>query len=154
MLGENKMNDICKILLTSFLTVCTGAFVLVFGQVVIRFIIDPIHNLKKTLGEIDFALAFHARAIGTSIGKKEADNEAQKELMKLSCELRAKIEAIPWYSFWSACSCCSLPSKKSGFAASKHLRELSNSVHVKESRSNNSDIVNKIGSLLNLEIEQ
>lgn len=148
------MDDTCKILLTSFLTVCTGAFVLVFGQVVIRFIIDPIHDLKKTLGKIDFALAFHAPVISTSIGKEESDNEAQKALMKLSCELRAKIETIPWYSFWSACFCCSLPSKKNGFAAAKHLRELSNSVHGQESRSGNSAVVDKIRSLLNLEIEQ
>lgn len=148
------MNDICKILLTSFLTVCTGAFVLVFGQIVIKFLINPIHDLKKTLGEISFTLAFHARAISTSIGKEEPDNEAQKALMKLSCDLRSKIETIPWYPFWSARSCCSLPYKKNGFAAATYLRSLSNSVHGKESRSKNSDIVNKICLLLNLEIEK
>lgn len=144
------MNDIDKILLTSFLTIFTSVIILVFGQVVIRFIIDPVHDLKKTLGEIDFALAFHAPAIHTPFGKEEPENEAQKALMKLSCDLRAKTGGIPLYRFWSVQFCCSLPSKKNCLAAATHLRGLSNSVHDKDRSKKNSGIVSNIRLLLSL----
>ncbi len=55
-------------LTTSFVTVISGVFIFVIGQLVIKFVIDPIKELKQTLGAIYFILIFHAPAIYTPVG--------------------------------------------------------------------------------------
>jgi len=143
------MTDIDKILLTSALTISGGVIVFVIGQLLTRTIIDPIHNLKKTIGEIAFALDFHAPAIHTPIGKRENEDKAQAALRKLSCDLRSEIRIIPMYWLWSICSCCALPKRKDVLSAASHLMGLSNSVK-KDDRTDNSKIEDKIRDLLYL----
>ena len=145
------MNDIDKILLTSALTVSGSVTVFVIGQLLTRTIIDPIHDLKKTIGELDFALIFHARAIHTPIGKREDEDKTQEALRKIASDLRSKVRVIPVYGFWSICSC--LPERKDILEASGQIIGLSNSVH-KEDRTDNSKIEDKIRNLLNLKSDE
>lgn len=44
------MDDLTKILLTSSLTVLGGVLVFVTGQLIVKFLIEPIHELKKIIG--------------------------------------------------------------------------------------------------------
>lgn len=143
------MTDIDKILLTSALTISGSVIVFVIGQLLTRTIIDPIHDLKKTIGEVAFALDFHAPAIHTPIGKREKEDKAQEALRKLSCDLRSKIRVIPLYPFWSIFSCCTLPKRRDVLSAASHLMGLSNSVK-KDDRTDNSKIEDKIRDLLSL----
>jgi|WetSurMetagenome_2_1015567.scaffolds.fasta_scaffold377255_1 hypothetical protein len=143
------MNDIDKILLTSALTILGSVIVFVIGQLLSRAIIEPIHDIKKTIGELDFVLIFHAPAIHTPIGKKENEDKAQEALRKIASDLRSKLRVIPVYGFWAVLSCCTLPRRQDVLAAATHLIGLSNSVH-KEDRTRNTDIENKIRLLLNL----
>lgn len=46
------MSDIYKIVLTSSLTVLGGVITFVIGQLVIKFLIEPIHNYMKLVSEI------------------------------------------------------------------------------------------------------
>lgn len=145
------MDDLTKILLTSSLTVLGGVFVFVVGQLLGKFVIDPVQDLKKLLGEIRFALVFHAQAVLTPVGDRAREDEAQKALRKLSCDLRSKVGAIPFYRVWSIVSCGFLPSKESAFKASTQLMGLSNSVHQPDRSDKNDARVSNIEKLLNYE---
>lgn len=88
------MSEIVKIILTSSLTIIGGVLVFVAGQLVVKFVIEPIQELKKTLADIHDSLVFHARPILSSFGKEDWDNTAQDILRKLSCDLSSRIEAF------------------------------------------------------------
>ncbi len=145
---ENNMADITKIIFTSSLTVIGGMVLFVAGQITSKFIIEPIYDLKKTLGEIHYSLSFHARPIITPLTKEELSDKAQDVLRRLSCELRTKITTIPCYRLFNLICC--VPPKKNAFSAANYLMMLSNSVHNAD-RSKNMDIPDKIIRLLNLE---
>jgi hypothetical protein len=122
------MNELTKILLTTSATIIVGVIVFVAGQLLGNFIIDPIHDLKKLLGEIRFGLIFYAQAILTPVGDVDAEKEASKILRTMSCDLRSKVAGIPFYNFLSGISRGFLPNKKNIYAASIQLMGLSNSV--------------------------
>ena len=52
------MGDLEKILLTSASTILGGVIVFVIGQLVSKFLIEPIHELRKAVGEVQFYLAY------------------------------------------------------------------------------------------------
>lgn len=52
------MSDLERILLTSALTILGVVVVLVMGQLLSKFLIEPIHELRKVVGEVRFSLAF------------------------------------------------------------------------------------------------
>lgn len=145
------MDDLTIILLTSSLTVLGGVFVFVVGQLLGKFVIEPVQDLKKLLGEIRFALVFHAQAILTPVGDRAREDEAQKTLRKLSCDLRSKVGAIPFYGVWSTISCGFLPPKENAFKASTQLIGLSNSMHQSDRSDKNDARVSNIEKLLNYE---
>lgn len=145
------MDDLTKILLTSSLTVFGAVLVFVIGQLLGKFVIEPIQDLKRLLGEIRFSLVFHAQAILTPVGNKESEDEAQKILRKASCDLRSRIGVIPFYNWWSKLSRGFLPRKDNALEASKLLMGLSNSVHQPDRSDKNAARVTKIERLLNYE---
>ncbi len=98
------MNELTKIVLTASVTVAGGVIIFVMGQLLGKFIIDPLHELKKVLGEIRFALLFHAPAIMTPVGDRAGEDEAAKILRRLSSELHSKVSAVPFYDRWSRMS--------------------------------------------------
>ena len=150
---DSRMNEITKIILTSSLTVMVGVLVFVIGQLLVKFVIEPIQELKKSLAEIHYSLVFHARPILSSFGKEDWDDTAQDMLRKLSSDLSSRIGAVPLYDRWVSMSHKFLPEKKKALEASRFLVTLSNSVHDQD-RSKNGDIVNKIFLLLNFDIDE
>ena len=94
------MDDLTKILLTSSLTAIGAILVFVMGQILGKLVIEPIQDLKKTLGEIRYALVFHAQAIMTPVGDREEEDKASEALRRLACDLRSKVGAIPFYGRW------------------------------------------------------
>ena len=145
------MDDLTKILLTSSLTAIGAVLVFVVSQLLGKLVIEPVQDLKKLLGEIRYSLVFHAQAIMTPVGNREAEDHAAEVLRKLSCDLRSKVEAVPFYDRWAARSHGFMPVRADAFEASKQLMGLSNSVH-NDSRSDiNSKRIAKIERLLSFE---
>lgn len=68
------MDDFTKILLTSSLTAIGAVVVFVASQILGKLVIEPIQDLKKTLGEIRYSLVFHAQAIMTCSGQVISDS--------------------------------------------------------------------------------
>lgn len=145
------MNELIKIVLTASFTVAGAVVVFVIGQLLGKFVIDPVHELKKVLGEIRFALLFHAPAISTPVGDRASEDEAAKVLRRLSSELHTKVNSIPFYNICSRISHGFLPQKPNVHLASKLLMGLSNSVHQVDRYQKNPDRVEKVEKLLNFE---
>ena len=145
------MDDFTKILLTSSLTAIGAILVFLASQILGKLVIEPIQDLKKTLGEIRYALVFHGQAIMTPVGDREGEDKASEALRKLACDLRSKVAAVPFYGRWAAISNGFLPTRTNAFEASKSLIGLSNSVYQQNRSDRNSVRVNKIERLLSFE---
>ena len=120
------MSDVGKIVLGAF-----GAMgVYVIGQLLSKFFIEPLQDLRKAVGEVRFNLAFHASTIHTPIGRsKETSDAAYEALMKSSCELIAKIHVVPIFELTRYLALGVLPERKSIERAAVQLRGLSTYVH-------------------------
>lgn len=121
------MSDLDKILLTSASTIFGGLTVFVIGQLLSRFLIEPIQEIKKAIGEVRFNLAYYAAIIHTPISRdKERSDAAYDAIMRNSCELLTKVDAIPFYGFLPRQ--CVLPTKDIQRAA-VDLRALTTYLH-------------------------
>lgn len=124
------MDELTKILLTSSLTVLGGVLVFVTGQLTVKFLIEPIHEFKKVIGETRFTLAFYAPVIHTPAARdKESSNKTAEALMKVSCDLLAQVDSIPLYVILSSRFPKFLPAKALVVDAATQLRGLSSHVH-------------------------
>lgn len=146
------MTDIEKIVWGGF----AGVTVYVIGQLLSKFLIEPVHELRKVVGEVRFNLSYHAPTIHTPIGRsEETSGAARKALMKSSCDLISKLHAVPGYFLFRHLSFGVLPNRKDIEKAAIQLRGLSTYVHEKGEKANsNIESVNKrvskIESLLRL----
>lgn len=94
------MSDLEKILWTSASTILGGVIVFVTGQLVSKFLIEPIHELRKAIGKVRFNLAYYAPIIHTPILRdKERSDKVYDAIMRNSCDLLTKADAIPFYRF-------------------------------------------------------
>ena len=151
------MTELEKIIWTAAFTILGGVLVYVIGQLLSKFLIDPTHELKKVIGEVRFNLAFYAPVIHTPIARTaERSDKVYEALLKSSCELLAKVNAIPFYGLMSCISFGFLPSKKLIRDAATQLRGLSTYMHETGDKANShveviGNRVAKIEKCLNLE---
>jgi hypothetical protein len=123
-----NMSEIFKIVLTSSFTIVGGVIIFVMGQIISKFLIEPIHEQRKTIGEIADSLIFYANVYGNpGLGPKEKMDEAYQRLRELATLLQSKTHLIPFYSFFSSCGMVQKPSDIQ--EASSQLIGLSNSVY-------------------------
>lgn len=131
-------------LATSALTIVGGVTIYVIGQFISKILIEPAHELKKAIGDVRFNLAFHAATIFTQAARnEERSHQAHEALMRSSCELLARVEAILFYPVLS--KVFRLPSRESIRIAAKNIRGLSTYVHGTQSTTTDtSDAVDKL----------
>jgi hypothetical protein len=119
-------------LVTIFTTILAGVSVFVVGQVFLKWIIEPIQELRKLKGEILFHLANdHATIHSARIVDRDAAHDVADTLCRLGASLLATIVLIPMYSrirkyFF-------LPEAEKVRFAAKRLRLIANSMHGDES---------------------
>lgn len=135
------MTDVEKIVWGAF----GGLTVFVIGQLLAKFFIEPLHELRKAVGEVRFNLAFHAPTIHTPIGRsQETSDKAREALMKSSCDLIADLHAIPIYGVTRLLAFGVLPRRKAIEDAAVQLRGLSTYVHETGEKANSSlDVIQK-----------
>jgi hypothetical protein len=113
---------------TVFFTVISGVLTYVVGQLILKLVIDPVHEMRKTIGRISHALIEHAAVIANpGVPTREAMDEASTELRKLSSEIQSHLYLVPLYD-WTR-KVFRLPTRKKIIDASGHLIGLSNSVY-------------------------
>ncbi len=90
------MPDLDKILLTALF----GIFVFVLGQIVVKFLIEPLYEYRKVVSSIASALLYHAHYYSDS-GLHNVElaevKEAADQFRQLATELTARTVAIPGY---------------------------------------------------------
>ena len=135
------MTDIERIVWGAF----GGLAVYVAGQILSKFVIEPLYELRKSFGEVRFNLAFHAPTIHTPIGRsKESSDAAREALLKNSSDLIAKLQAVPFYTAARFLSFGALPSRKAVESAAVQLRGISTYIHEEGEKANVSlDVVRK-----------
>ena len=95
------MSDLDKILLTAVTTVVGGVTVLTIGQVLTRFLIEPIHEQRKLVGLIADALLYYAHYLADSFDRPISEvGEAPDKFRRFAAELMAKTVAVPGYRLW------------------------------------------------------
>jgi hypothetical protein len=114
--------------LAIFLTVLSGVITFVVGQLVVKLILDPVHDLKKTIGQISHTLVDRANVIANpDVSTKEEKDETSLLLRKLSASLHAHLYLIPAYV--KICRIFRLPSQEKLLSASTNLIGLSNGIY-------------------------
>lgn len=124
------MSETFKIVLTSSLTIIGGVVVYTLSQIMSKFLIDPIHEQKRVIGEIADALIYYANIYANpGIGPREELDKASDKLRQLSTLLQSKTHMITWYRLFQKIKVVHKSSSIEG--ASKELIALSNLIHVR-----------------------
>ena len=139
------------------LTLLSGIIIFVIGQIVVKFIIEPIHEQKKLIGEIAGSILFYYN-VGARMEPyyyeqlkklQESDDplkevaidrykeilkshwnrsdEASRVLRQQSSDLLGKSNAIPLYGLWSFLR--QVPKIEDVLEASTQLTGMANSTH-------------------------
>src|SRR6266566_2919468 len=116
------MTEVEKIIITSSLTIMGGVVVFVCGQIAVKFFIEPVHELRKLIGEIAYSLNFYANQI---YGNHVKTDEAREVYRKQACQLRGYVHLIVCHEFISN-GLYALPPKRDLEQASSFLIGLSN----------------------------
>ena len=171
------MTELYKIILTSSLTVAGGIIVFVLGQIVVKFVIEPLQEQAKLIGEIANSLVFFAN-VGANVEPyyyqklKEVEaldepirkvlieryeqilknhwkksDDASEILRQQASSLVGVTNSIPLYGFWSLLK--RVPKYEDVLKASSELIGMANSTHGEHSLS---DRTGKIAKLLNIKI--
>ncbi len=122
------MSELSLVVLTSSLTIIGGITVYVIGQVIEKFLIEPIYEQAKFIGEIADSLIFYADIISNpGYGKPKKIDDASKQLRQQASQLMAKTHAIRSYKLMQFLRI--VPKHKDIISARQNLIGLSNSVH-------------------------
>jgi hypothetical protein len=104
---------------TFVLTVLGGVLIFVVGQIVLKLVIEPAQELKRSLGSTSHALLLHQAKLTNA----SSDKEIAAEMKSLSAEIVSKSHAVLWYAFVRIVF--GLPSKKNILMASRQLNSIS-----------------------------
>ncbi|MCI0439378.1 MAG: hypothetical protein L0177_09635 [Chloroflexi bacterium] len=132
------MSEVFQIVLTSVLTAFGGILVITIGQLTIKLLIEPIHELRELIGEIDFALIYYSNVYTspvTSFNDLDSEHgkraiEASKTFREQAGKLRAKARQITWYRLPRLLNW--VPPRSDIFEASNGLIGISNGVFTRE----------------------
>ena len=111
-------------------TIIAGFMIFVTGQIFLKWIIEPVHQLKKTIADITHTHVRYAHLIhNPQIIPPELHQTAHDKLRQLSGQLYGDMALIPLYSllrwfFW-------LPTKKNVYRSAQHLIATANWMNVR-----------------------
>ncbi len=117
--------------LTASITIIGGFVVFVFGQIAVKFFIEPIHLQSKTIGEIADSLIFYANLYSNKpeipdLRSSERD-EAEKILRRQASLLISRTHLIKPYGIFEKLRI--VPNRTVVKEASRNLILLSNSIY-------------------------
>lgn len=136
-----------KQLLTVCFTILGGVAVLVFGEIAVKFFIEPLHKYEKLLGEIAHSLVFYANIYSNTAAFPHDDErltEAKRKLRQHASDLRASAWTLRGYPLWRILGF--VPAKQNIMNASTNLINLSHA----DSDTHTREHVKSIKQLLSL----
>lgn len=86
-----------------FYTVLSGTLVFILGQILQRFVLEPIQKYKSTVGRIDNKLKFYANILTNTIFGQDKNMmvEITDTMRNLSCDIESDYKQIPFSAFFS-----------------------------------------------------
>ena len=112
---------------TVFLTVFTGTCTYVMGQIIVKLILEPVQELRKTIGQVSHMLIEHGSEIHTpGIADEAVIQGVSDKLAMMSAQLNAHLYLVPAYGLTAWVF--RLPSRDDVLTASSALMGLANSV--------------------------
>lgn len=137
------------------LTILSGVTVFVFGQFILKLVLDPIVSFKESLGGLAvFCLKYRAKLTNIT-----ATLEMQSELRNIISTIISKHQAIPCYDIFS--KALQLPSEKDIFESCRLLNLVAYGI-VKETSQNQGSLndsvniimtLNKVSKLLKIKLD-
>jgi hypothetical protein len=113
--------------MTVFLTVLSGVITFVLGQLIIKLLVDPVHDFRRTVADIALALIEYANVYANpGVAGSEVEKKVSEELRRLSSRLNAQMYLIPCYRLTA--KIFGLPSREKVVDAASNLIGLSNGV--------------------------
>jgi hypothetical protein len=94
------MPDVVKPLFTTLATIVPATLIYVIGQILTRFVLEPIQDQARTVGRIAFVLLADAD-LHPETHKTERLDEASRGLRELAAQLRASRRVIPAYPLFA-----------------------------------------------------
>jgi hypothetical protein len=98
------MADVVKPILTTLATIVPATLIFVIGQILTRFVLEPIQDQARTVGRIAFSLLAYAD-LSPETHKTDRLEEASRALRELAAQLRASRRVIPGYNFFAFARC-------------------------------------------------
>lgn len=94
-----------------FFTIFSGVVTFVLGQIFVKLVIDPVQDLKKTIGQFSHCLTERANVIANpGIPTSAVMHETSQDMRRLSSQLQAHLYLVPLYGITGRLS-FSRPSK-------------------------------------------
>ena len=111
-------------------TVIAGFLVFVIGQIFLKSVIEPIHELKKTLADISHTFVRYAHIIhNPDVTAQESREAVFERLRELSGRLYGDMALIPLYRVFG--KIFSLPDKDKIYSAATNLIAIANWMYSK-----------------------
>jgi hypothetical protein len=112
---------------TIFWTILTGVLTYTGGQLILKMILEPVQDMRKTIGNISHSLIHYANVISNpGIPPEEKVRDTSNHIRSLSSEIQSHLYLVPIYDVTAAIF--RLPKKNKILEASKSLLGLSNSL--------------------------
>jgi hypothetical protein len=112
---------------TVFATVVTGLVIFVLGQILLKLFIEPMQEMRKTIGLVAHALKGRAAVIhNPTVSNTDELKEVSRDLRDFSAKLYSHLYAVPFYRVASRLFL--LPTKKCVLTAVRELGGLSNNL--------------------------
>ncbi len=116
-----------------FFTIFAGVVTYIFGQLVLKLVIEPVQETKRTIAQISHSLIEHANVISNpGVPPMEVMRETSQHLRGLSSKIRSHLYLVPLYDLTA--KVFFMPNQESILCAAQNLMGLSNSVYTATDR--------------------
>ncbi len=94
------MYDLIKV----FVGAVSATFVFVVGQAILKLVLEPIAQQRRTIALISEDLVYFANVyMNPDVAKEDDKAEARKLIRRRASELRGWTDIIPLYEWWARC---------------------------------------------------
>ncbi|MBI3606541.1 MAG: hypothetical protein HY207_01070 [Nitrospirae bacterium] len=143
------MSDLFKIVLTSSLTVLGGVIVFSLGQLIQKFLIDPVHEQAKVIGAISFGLTYYACWYANpGSGKPDDLSGASDAIRRYASELTSSTNSVRCYGLFHKLGL--VPDRSAVGDARTLLILISNSIFQSNASRDNSKDAKEVKRLLKI----
>lgn len=126
------------ILLTSAITIIGGVLVFSFSQIIQKFLVEPVHEQAKVIGEIFFGIVYYGdRYANPGTGPPKTMEEAADAFRRYASRLEGTTHAIRWYRLFEKIRLA--PNRENVEKAVRNLIRISNSIYTGNGRENSND---------------